>query len=302
MIVLDQTKKVMKRSFYLLALIYCVFACSEPDEPVPIFANSPTCAYFSTDYVDGKWVDRYYFFDLNHAETKDKKYFVAEFMYKTRDTMRVVSEPQSVDNLGSNFPPEIMDYPGYGWAKQWKNPSYLLKVDGFSGSFYKNPIPSNPASNLYFLNQSQYVGAMAGKWPNAYMGPIRIPDGVGGHYKYNDTYFYFKHGLCFNQSLFCPAGDESNPTVQNFSLKSINAVILDTPYDWETVEAGFSSIHSYGIYYPQHYFLDFKKWHYFVWTEGCDNDTGSCFYRTIEFGDYKSLDNLLKWPEGWGKP
>ncbi|MBN8653802.1 MAG: hypothetical protein J0L67_20400 [Cytophagales bacterium] len=291
----------MKRLFHLLAIVCFAFACSPSDEPTPVvFANSPTCAYPKVDFVDGKWLTRYYFFDLNHKDTKDKKFFVAEFMYKNYDTMRIVSPPQSIDILGSNFPSEIMDYPGYGLVNQWTNASYVLNVDG-SGSFYKNPIPTNPASNLYFLNQTQYVGSMAGKWPNAFMGPIRIPDGTGSHFKYNNTFFYFKHNLCYNNRLFCPAGDESNPVADQASLKSIDEIIHGVPYEWETVATGFSSTHSSGNSFPQHYFLDFKKWRYFVWTEYCDNDTGSCFNRTIEFGDYKDLDKMLKWPEGWGK-
>lgn len=292
----------MKRLFHLLALACSAFACSPSDEPTPvIFTNSPTCAYAKGEFVDGKWLTRYYFFDLNHKENKDKKFFVAEFVYKNYDTMRIVSPPQSIENLGSNFPSEIMDYPGYGLVSQWTNAAYVLNVDG-SGSFYKNPIPTNPTSNLYFLNQSKYVGSMAGKWPNAYMGPIRIPDGVGNHTKYSDTYFYFKHGLCFNRPAFCPAGDESNPTNGEYSLKFIDEIILDIEYDWETVATGFSSTHSYGINFPQHYFLDFKKWRYFVWTEGRSEVIGNTTFRTIEFGDYIDLDKMLKWPEGWGKP
>lgn len=222
-------------------------------------------------------------------------------MYQTRDTMKVIVSPRSIDSLALDFPADIMEYPGYGWAGQWTNPSFLLKrTYEAKPKFYKDFIPSNPASNLYFLNSEEYVESMAGKWPNAYLSQVRIPDGTGNHSKY-EFYFYFKHGLCYSREIFFPAGDEDKAVFHNYSIGAIDK-ITPIAYDWETVASAFSSSHSYGYFFPQHYFIDFKKWQYFVWTEGCDKLTGACANRTIQFGDYKDLDKLLKWPEGWGKP
>jgi hypothetical protein len=292
----------MKTVFYFLALMGCLFACSEPETPSPAsaFENSPTCAYFAQDLVDGKWISRIYFFDLNHQLTKDKKFFAAEFMYKGRDTMKIALPPQSIDNIAIGFPEDIMDYPGYGWVAQWKNASYVLNRS--SGAFFKDFIPTNPASNLYFMNDPQYVGSLAGKWPNAYLSYIRVPNGTGGHTQYTG-YFYFKHKKAFIGGNTYSTGDESE--VINYGilkLKDIDDIDLGASYEWENVDAAFSSTHSNGSFFPQHYFIDFKNWRYFVWTEGCDSTTGDCLNRTIEFGDYQSLDKLLKWPEGWGKP
>lgn len=294
----------MKYRFCLLAFVGLVLACSDPGDsvtPQPTFSNSPTCVYLRTELVDGNWRDRYYFFDLNHSETSDKKFFAAEFLAKNYDTMKVVIEPRSIDSLGINFPAEIMDYPGFGGVASWTNPEYLLKVDAFNGSFYKDPNPTNPASNLYFLNQPEYVGAMAGNWPNAYLPVIRVSDGAGGYVKYSNIYFYFKHDLSYSRKAFYPDGTTTDPEPEAFSLKAINDMVIGPDYEWETVESAFSSPHSKGPAFPQHYFLDFKKWRYFVWTEGCNGEAG-CLNRTIEFSDYKSLDKMLKWPEGWGQP
>jgi hypothetical protein len=252
---------------------------------------TPTCAYYSSENISGSWRDFVYFFDLSEASNSQKLYFVAKPIFADKDTLAVVVEPRSVDSLGPNFPSEIKDHPGFGWVKQWTNPVYRLK---FNGSFYKEPVAANS-----IFNDASKLGSLAGRWPQAQINSyLQEPLGNGTllrHY----AYFYFGDNRCYHTSVL--VSNAGNATYEPYGLRPISSISPGfSKYDWTSVSAYFALYKSFNDR-QTHYFLDFKNWRYFTVVEGAANVGPSGTQPTISFNDYKSLDNLVKWPSGWGK-
>jgi hypothetical protein len=298
-----QTSDGMKKIMWSFVMVsYLLLSCEEPEEQklVVKIGNSPTCVYQSYENPGSGWVHRFYFFDLNHEETKDKKYFVAEFLSGTSDSMRIVKEPRSIDSLGRDFPAEIMEYPGLYGIGFWVNADYIVRYTPDRTAFYKDFAPKNPNEIYYFLNNRSIVGNLEGEWPNA-EAVINVPDGTGPYRKVQ-AFFYFKHGLCLvRQQQFGSEFDDIGVPLDEgrLTLYSIDQIFpMTSSYEWETVVSAFQRNGSF----PSFLFFDFKKWRYFTWKEGRTGVIGNTTYRTIEYGDYKDLDKMLKWPEGWGKP
>ena len=70
-------------------------------------------------------------------------------------------------------------------------------------------------------------------------------------------------------------------------------------YDWANIDNVISFANDATGNFRTHLFFDFKNWRYFSWEESC---AVGCTERKLTLSEYKSLDGLLKWPEGWGKP
>jgi hypothetical protein len=52
--------------------------------------------------------------------------------------------------------------------------------------------------------------------------------------------------------------------------------------------------------FARYFAIDFKNWRFFTWQERLSTVTPHAQFAGY-WGDYKSLDRLLKWPAGWGK-
>lgn len=275
-------------------LVLFVVSCKKDtvkDTTIPSPSKfTPTCAYYSSENISGTWRDFVYFFDLSESSNSQKLYFVAKPVFANQDSLSIVVEPRSVDSLGPNFPSEIKDYPGYGWVKQWTNPIYRLK---FNGSFYKEAVPNS------LFNDASVMGSLAGKWPQAEIKYyLQEPLGNGTllrHY----AFFYFSENRCYHTSVL--VSNAGNATYEPYGVRPINSIMPGfSKYDWTSVTAYFALYKSYNDR-QTHYFLDFKNWRYFTVVEGAASVGLSGTQPTISFTEYKSLDNLVKWPSGWGK-
>lgn len=282
--------------FFLFSVVFagCKKDNDNPGSAPPANAFTPTCAYFSQENQGGVWKDFVYFFDLSETDNAKKMYFVAKAIYANKDTMELVLEPGSIDRLGANFPSEITSHPGFGWVKQWTNPSYRLK---FNGSFYKEPIVTG--SGYAFLNQSGTLGSLAGKWPQAEI-KFYLKEPLGnGTLLHHYAYFYFTEDRCYHSSVLVSTA--GNTTYQTYAVRPISSIMAGfAKYDWKNVSSYFALYKSYNDR-QTHYFLDFKNWRYFTVEEGASSVGLAGTQPTITFGDYKSLDRLIKWPAGWGK-
>lgn len=286
------TKKIA--ILFFLAVVLVLNSCKKDSTTsvVPSSKYTPTCAYYSQENIGGTWTDFIYFFDLSDTPTSKKQYFVATPIYRNRDTLQIVVTPRSIDSLGVGFPSEITDYIGYGWVNQWTNASYRLKKLGGSSrdAFYKDVTSSDAVSRINFLNNSSYLGSLAGKWPEAEIQGLIEPDGVGNIIRHYGI-FYFKEGKCWHYE------DRTNSPL----VKPISSFISGaSSYDWNNVKAYFALYKNYNTR-RTHYFLDFKNWRYFTITEGFASVGITGTQSTLSFDAYKSLDNLLKWPTDWGK-
>lgn len=254
--------------------------------------NTPTCAYAQYEAVGaGEYGHTVYFLDLRSNSNAEKKYFRVQLKYRgVTDSFEIMEAPQPITALGADFPSDIRDNPGYGAPGQWTNPQYRLLNTG-SGGFYKDTIVRNPQSNIYFLYQNYLAGPLKGEWPQNNLVNYRVPTGANGETEfYSNSILYFRKGL-FIQSSY------------NAEIKPLSELYKGSPgnYQWQQVDAAIQIANNVSPGTYNFYFLDFKNWRYFKWHQFMNNIFSPAQLATT-FEGYQSLDNLFKWPEGWGKP
>lgn len=277
---------------FLMLLVGCKKNTDTAQSSEPKSANTPTCSYLSARPASGGGYETLVtFLDLSKPSNSDKKYFSLVLKYQgVKDSFEMVTPPQSINNIASNFPEEITTSPGFGGIGQWTNSEYRLLNLG-SNSFYKDTIVRNPLSNTYYLYQNFLSGSLKGAWPQSNFDNYSVPTGVNGQNTSNGrTVFYFKKGLCLKS-----AQPES---IATFYAGAPNA------YDWPNIDAALQiqqpwTVPSTATY--NFYFFDFKNWRYFIWKQYGNPVLGTAQLATT-FEGYQSLDNFCKWPAGWGKP
>jgi hypothetical protein len=283
----------------LYTSILSVTSCKKDNNqstPPARFANSPTCAYFNQEPTGGgEWAWFLTFMDLRSTDITEKKYFKAQLKFRGIDSFEVVGTPQSVNSIATNFPSDITVAPGYGVVNQWTNPQYRLLTGG-GGSYYKDTIVRNPASNIYHLYLNYLSGPLQGEWPQSNLDGYHVPAGINGqtttHFR---TIFYFKKGLCL----------DANNVDPSITIKPLSSFFTGAPniYDWQHVDAAFLLPNTPVVVNNPctFFFIDFKNWRFFKWEQFMTNIFSPAQLAT-NFGDYQNLDKLLKWPEGWGRP
>ncbi len=283
---------------FTVALLFMVITASckkNTDAPavVPGSKNTPNFAgpYFKFTPGTGWQQKGFIFYDLNHDANKDKKYFTAERINFTSDSMKITVASLPIDSLATNWPAQVKSA-SYGYNTDLivnAHMRLLVQSVNTSGrlvysydSIYKL---SSGIATYNYLNNSLFAGAMAGQNPQGETF-FRIPDGMGG-ITVKNTILYFKEGYYTIKTAGHPA--------KLLSTLAPNA----SSYDWANV----SNVISYSTdgtnFHYTHLFLDFKNWRYFTWAESCT--PGGCTSILLTQSGYKNLDNLLKWPEGWGK-
>jgi hypothetical protein len=294
--------KIMKNSLLLFtAILFLIMflACKKDSDTAQSngqqFANSPTCAYYSYEATGaGQYGQFITFFDLRSTTTAEKKFFKVQLKFQgVRDSFEVTTAPQSINSIAPGFPSEITAYPGYGWVNQWTNPQYRLLSTG-GGSYYKDTIPRNPQSNIYYLYQNFLGGALKGEWPQSNFDNYSVPTGVNGQNTfYSRTIFYFKKGLCLKSDV------SSQPEL-------ITSFYTGAPtvYDWSNIDAAIQIQQPAtvpGVAAYNFYFFDFKNWRYFIWKQFGNPIFNNTVQLATTFEGYQSLNNFCKWPADWGK-
>lgn len=274
----------MKKTYLLFSVFVLSFTnCSKDDSAptsiptpvtpiVPANKHIPTCAYFNQIYSAGKTQEYVYFFDLSPAESKDKLYFVAQHIPGT-DSLKVISEPQSIETMGKNFPKEITEYPGSGWANQWYTTKGKLITNGSS----------------YYFDATKAVTFLSDTNPQASIN-IKLPGVSKSGAYYHDVHFYFKKNICY---------DSNNETGKIEPKQISDFYPPGASYDWVNVNSAYQA--ALNAVSNEYHFVDFKNWRYFVWKEKYSTPPGGFTTGTVQVSTYKSLDKLVKWPEGWGK-
>lgn len=282
----------------VVSISLLVNGCSKDTNisPASKSENTPNFAsmYFITPNKIGVM-----FFDLDHDDNKDKKYFVAELIYLTDDTMKIIEDPISITNLASNWPSSVKDA-GMGISLFDQSPtvgrvtvssSMEIRLNSGNAQYDSISILSGNPGTLSPYDDPNYARSMAGKTPQGWT-LIQVPSGVGGSTPMYPI-FYFKEGYYVDKPYSWAAIDAKPIT----SLVPGGAA---NKYDWASVDNVISYSNDADGNFRTHLFFDFKNWRYFTWTEGCAFEVG-CTERKLTLSPYKSLDGLLKWPEGWGK-
>jgi hypothetical protein len=287
----------MRYLIYITVFVFIAQACntSKSISPSPTNNSSKTILYDVNNPFDGN-DDDYCFMLLGADNTAQKKYFKAKMIDVVSDSMQIISGPYTLDSLI-----DVSTFPGYIKSA---NSGFYLTDFIFSDSIRVRQIGSNAQGKRMFLlgnnnlYESNYVKAYAqGKQieGSTLLNYFKKPNGTGGFIGYM-MHFFFKQGKCIVHQKIA-----SNSSATNYdqSVEDISTII-GASYDWENVDNYFNVTSGVGI--SQHYFIDYKNWRYFRIKEFKTSVPGTAGGQyAIEYGAYKSLDKLLKWPEDWKK-
>lgn len=239
------------------------------------------------------------FFDLDHDDNKDKKYFIAELIYLTDDTMKIIEDPVPITNLASNWPSDVKNA-GMGISIFDQSPtlsrvtvssSMEIRLNSGIAQYDSTSIFNGNPGTLSPYDDPIYARSMAGKTPQGWT-LIQVPSGVGGSTPMYPI-FYFKEGYYVDKPY-------SWATIDAKPISSLVPGGAANKYEWASVDNVITYNNDDDGNFRTHLFFDFKNWRYFTWTEGCAYEVG-CTERKLTMSSYKSLDGLLKWPKGWGK-
>jgi hypothetical protein len=293
----------MKISANLLVAALCLMlaaSCKKsPVTPPPTGSgtkNSPNfvAQNFKWDAVTvGGWVeDGLIFYDLNHDDNKDKKYFVvkiASFAGTTSlDSFKIIKGPLPIDSAATNWPAHVKSC-GYGYnTDMYVNARTRMKVSSRTADGRLIYVYDSISPTLF--TGPQFSGRLAGKTPQG-LSFIRASGLPGGAIAWQ-FWSYFKEETYLGNLTGGGSGGWSSGAFSN--------MFAATPaYDWVNVNNVAFFKNEYG--WNTHIFFDFKNWRYFTWKESCPTPT-DCSSITVSMSGYASLDKFLKWPEGWGKP
>jgi hypothetical protein len=218
-------------------------------------------------------INAFNFYDLDHDDNKDKKYFTVELFSSGVDSVRVIMEPKPIDSLSANWPATIKKIRWGSGAEFIVDNESFIRITG--GNFYQ--IQYNQASPQHAW-LSRYKNTIAAvSLPNA---EVTLP---GGEYKL--FYFVDRPGLADVFAYQNASGSYYRMSdLLNAMGQAFNA------YDWRDV-THLIWLHGQTAFY----FFDFKNWRY--WRIDKRNGIGQEWVGTAP----KSLDRFVKWPQGWGK-
>lgn len=283
---------------YILFLLVCSFhiACKKDttNTPSPSNNTSKTILYDVNNPFDGN-DDDYCFMLLGADNTAQKKYFKAKMIDVVNDTMQITEGPYTLDSLI-----DINTFPSYIKSA---NSGFYLTDFVFSDSVRVRQIGSNANGKRSFLQtnwnayEANYVKSYAkGKQiEGSTLSFFKVPTNSGGYIGYQ-LHFFFKQGKCIVHQKISSATSSTN---YDQSIEDISTIV-GAVYDWQNVDNYFQLFGASGT--TQHYFIDYKNWRYFRIKEYITSVPGTAGgQRAIEYGSYKSLDKLLKWPDDWKK-
>ena len=281
----------------LFATVAIMTGCKKTDTPNPVSNSSLNTPNFVSRYFTIPSKSSIAFFDLNHDDNKDKKYFIAELMFLGSDTMKISDGPFPITNLASNWPSNVKDV-GMGYTifdfppnlNSWVVTSSMgIRLNAGNAQYDSLKILNGISPNESPYDDPRFARSMAGKTPQGYT-LIQVPSGVGGSTPMYPI-FYFKEGYYVDKPY-------SWATIDAKPITSLVPGGAANKYDWSNVDNVISFPNDAQGNFNTNLFFDFKNWRYFTWKEDC---AFGCTERTLTMSPYKSLDGLLKWPAGWGK-
>lgn len=288
----------MKANIPLIITICSLFSlsCSNNNTPAPQPSpsnnSSKTVLYDVNNPFDGS-DDDYCFMLLGADNSAQKKYFKAIMIDVVKDSMQITAGPYTLDSLI-----DVSTFPSY--IKSANSGLYLTDFV-FADSIRMRQTGSNTSGKRIFSQvewnsgETNFVKSYSnGKQiEGSTLNFVKIPTSSGGYIGYG-IHFFFKQGKCI---VHQKTTSSSSTTNYDRSVEDISAIIGAT-YDWQHVDNYFQVFGASGT--TQHYFIDYKNWRYFRIKETKTSVPGTPGGQyAIEYGDYKSLDKLLKWPDEW---
>ena len=285
-------------NYLIFLIIALISSCSNNNTPAPQPTpsnNSSKTVLYDVNNIGDPNDDDYCFMLLGADNSGQKKYFKAKMYDIVRDSMEITEGPYALDSLI-----DVSTFPGY--IKSANSGSYLTDFV-FADSIRVRQIGLNANGKRVFTqvswtgNGSNYVKPYAkGAQIEGTTGALNYfkkPTASGSFEGYM-MHFFFKKGTCivYSKSSASGAGMSVSGIPEDISS------VIGASYDWQSVDNYFNV--TTGVGTSSHYFIDYKNWRYFRIKESKTSVPGTPGgQHAIEYGAYKSLDKLLKWPSDW---
>jgi hypothetical protein len=290
----------MKNYLFVCLVLASLVSCKKDDTTGggnnPSLKHQPNAILPNLEY-DGTWKQKgYILMDLKADDNKNKKYMVVDVEPADGGRYKFVLKkgPKPIDSLATNWPANVKSV-AFGLSNdiiidaKMRMQAQGVTPNGLFTYTYDSlhKFPTAILTYNYLNNAVLYAGIMAGKKPDGrclFWGGDEF-----GKSKPLDVIYYFKEGYYTN---VIGVGNGAQPFTTN-----VNGVSI-VGGSWNEVDA-VMTIPGY-IYH--HFFFDFDKWRYFEYNDFCPSTWGADCTAGIQYLNYKSMDELMTWPEGWGKP
>lgn len=280
----------------LLMLITILGSCSTQDVAPTGKNRRPLSILYNFEYNGTFKRNGYMLLDLNHDDNKDKKFMVIDVENAPGGGYQFVIKrgPLPIDSLATNWPAKVKSV-FYGYNTDMTVDAYMsLRMNSVSNGRinYTYDSTHRMSGTIYMVNylwNPLYAGRMVGKTPQARAFYWDLD--ANGNAKPKDIIFYFNESA-YTNVISIGHGDQPLTTL-------VNGIPTVTD-DWKKVDAVLTLE---GAYYS-HFYFDFDAWQYFTTRDFCPSTHGAPCPGggSVQYSDYRSMDDLMDWPEGWGKP
>lgn len=287
----------MKRTTSILLItMFWITACKKDNAPNPAGGGTktPNSILYNWEYNGSMWVRRgFMLLDLDHAENKDKSFMVVDLKATGigKFEFELKRGPLPIDSLSSNWPPEVRKV-AFGYSNDMTvNAQMRIQSQNTGPRFeYRYDSIHKFQSAIYtynYLNNPLYAGSMAGKTPQGRTGAWGAD--ASDNAIPRDIIFYF------SESAFSNVVSPGNGGIYLTDL--IGGVNVESAI-WKKTDAVMTFE---GAYYT-HLYFDFDEWQFFTVEDWCPASYGAaCTKGGVQIIKPKSMNELMKWPEGWGK-
>jgi hypothetical protein len=256
----------MKNILYSIAFSFIFISCSKENPDGSMNKYTPNLVTVGQS-ATGSY--HFTFYDLNHADNKDKMYFRVRMA--GLDNFVITEGPFPLDSLGTGWPADVrhIDFASGEQNYNYHPEIYLRRVGKIFAQEYYSALPLESTWRAMLRNTSN----------------MKIPN---GHVRNTNEFYSFYFGT---QSFFQKYPQHSG---ENYALMPMSdfCQACGTLYDWSTVRNAV--VLGDNPMLGRFYFFDFEKWLYW-YIEDKVPATERVASTPV------SLDHFINWPKGWGR-
>lgn len=250
--------------------------------------RKPNSILYNWKYNGATWVlDGFMMLDLDHAANKDKAYFTFDLVQTDAGfRFKLKKGPLPIDSLAENWPPEVRDV-SFGYSNDMTVNQYMRLQSQNTGPRFSYRYDSihKFSTAIYivnYLHNPLYAGGMAGQNPEGRAGGWR-PDNMNLAIPSDVIYYFSKEAY---SEVVSPGNGEQ-------SLSSL--------FNGYTIWKDVDMVMTYESGYNHDLYFDVDQWRFFSIKNTCPSIYGAeCLKGFIRQLEWKSMNELMDWPEGWG--
>jgi hypothetical protein len=285
--------------FFLLTFSLFTISCIKNSTPPPKQRIDKQAFFILENYTHNGSVwkrDGFLLLDINHDDNKDKQFMIIDVENAPTDGYKFVIKkgPLPIDSFATNWPSYVKSV-SYG-----NNLDMVINTEkgmyahapAINGKYtytYGNlTYITNGIYHYQYLNDTvNFIGHLKGKSPQAqaYFWVSNVMGNSSGRL----INYYFREGYYTDIT----SDGNGGPKL----LTEFNNNISISSDSWKKIDAALT----FPAYYYTHFFFDFDTWRYFSTTDFCPSIYGAPCSAGLKYSDYKSMDELMTWPENWAK-